>query len=86
MQGRNLEISGDAERILGEGSSMGVSETYERRAACQLDADTEADQYEKCGFSGMQGVSIQIWGAGSRKNKKSCIRILHGMNSLAERV
>ena len=36
---------------------MGVSETCERRAACELDADTEADQYEKRGFSGMQAVS-----------------------------
>lgn len=35
---------------------MGVSETYERRAACKLDKNTEADQYEKCGFSGMQGI------------------------------
>lgn len=36
---------------------MGVSETYERGAACELDKNTEADQYEKCGFSGMQGIS-----------------------------
>ena len=57
MQGRNLETSGDTERILGASGSMGVSETVARGAACELDKNTEADQYEKCGFSGMQGIS-----------------------------
>ena len=45
---------------------MGVSETCERRAACELDADTEADQYEKRGFSGMQAVSEKTCRGGCR--------------------
>ena len=45
---------------------MGVSETCERRAACKLDADTEADQYEKRGFSGMQAVSEKTCRGGCR--------------------
>ena len=51
---------------MGEGGSMGVSETCERRAACELDADTEADQYEKRGFSGMQAVSEKTCRGGCR--------------------
>ena len=45
---------------------MGVSETCERREACELDADTEADQYEKRGFSGMQAVSEKTCRGGCR--------------------
>ena len=45
---------------------MGVAETCERRAACELDADTEADQYEKRGFSGMQAVSEKTCRGGCR--------------------
>ena len=52
---------------------MGVSETCERRAACELDADTETDQYEKRGFSGMQAVSEKTCRGGCRPAGESAV-------------